>query len=180
MKKKLLVVICFVLAIVIISGCKNKSGSQAPNEPNAAAKNIETEKPVLEQPVTSPPVNTPKPELVSLETRVAVADPVASEDDSNDTEYFALYMDDHKIGHAIQTRVVEDNKVITTVKLVLTLSRTGIPITVETTSTSMETVDGKPLGFELEQNLGIIMTKTEGKILDNGKLLVTEGDKHYI
>ena len=178
MKTKLSIVICFVLAAYILPGCKNKSDSQQPNEPNTVTKAPVTEKPAVEQPASKPPVTESKPATMPLETKPIALDPPAKEEDSNDTEYFALFMDSHKVGHAIQKRTVDTNQVVTSINLSITLSRTGFPITIETTSSSTETLDGKPLGFEIDQNLGILgNTKTVGKINENGKLIIKSGDK---
>jgi hypothetical protein len=179
MKKKLFVVICFVLAASTISGCKNKSAPQSPNEPNTITENIVSEKPVSEQAASKPTALEAKQVIVPLETKPIDTDPSAKDDDPNDTEYFALYMDNHKVGYAIQKRVIDVNTVITSIKLGITLSRTGFPVTIETTSSSTETIDGKPLGFEIDQNLGLlgISSKTVGKIYENGKMVIKEGDQ---
>lgn len=96
---------------------------------------------------------------------------------SDETEYFALFMDNHKIGHAIQDRVVEGDKVTTSIELSITISRTGIPVSVKMSSIAIETTDGKPLGFEMEQDLGIITMKTTGIVDENGKLTVITGQQ---
>ena len=96
---------------------------------------------------------------------------------SDETEYFALFMDNHKIGYAIQDRVVEGNKVTTSINLSITISRTGIPVSVKMSSVSIETTDGKPLGFEIEQDLGILTMKTIGIVDENGKMTITTGQQ---
>ncbi len=179
MKKKLSIVICFLLAVSIVSSCKNKSGSQQPKEPNVVTKNIE---PLESAPPESKPIMAEnQPEPAPPETKPITTDSFAKEDDSNDTEYFALLMDNHKVGYAIQKRVVDAEKVNTSIELSITLSRTGIPITIETTSSSTETVDGKPLSFEIGQNLGLLGTsKTVGTIDPNGELIVTSGQQKQV
>jgi hypothetical protein len=42
---------------------------------------------------------------------------------------------------------------------------------------TFETTDGKPLGFELDQNLGLMATKSTGTINDQGKLIVKTGEQ---
>ena len=95
--------------------------------------------------------------------------------DSNDVEYFALLMDGHKIGYAVEKRLVEEDIVTTSIEMKLTLSRVGITLSVTTESSSTETTDGKPLGFEIVQDLGLMATKTVGKINKDGKLIITSG-----
>jgi len=91
----------------------------------------------------------------------------------DETEYFAVFMEGKKIGHAIQKRVVADDKVATSEKVNITINRLGIPVTIDTMETSIETTDGKPLGFELVQQLGAMTTRTTGTIDEQGKLHLT-------
>lgn len=95
--------------------------------------------------------------------------------DSNDVEYFALLMDGKKIGYAIEKRVVDEDIVKTSIEMALTLSRVGVTLSVTTKSSSTETKTGKPLGFEIDQDLGLMTTKTVGTINEKGKLIVTSG-----
>lgn len=175
MKKTIALFICFVLAASIVSSCKNKSDSQQPKEPNTVTKNIE---PVELTPPAPKPVAA-EDNLVEVlsETKPIVADSLAEEDDSNDTDYYALLMDSHKIGYAIQKRVVDVNIVNTSIEMALSLSRAGMTVNVTTTSSTKETKDGKPLGFEIDQNLGFMATKTVGKITEDGKLIITSGQQ---
>jgi len=94
-----------------------------------------------------------------------------------ETEYFALFLEGKKVGYAIQDRAVENSKVTTTVELEITLSRTGIPVSIQTKAVSFETTNGKPLGFELEQTLGLIATKTIATIDEQGKLIINAGQQ---
>ncbi len=93
---------------------------------------------------------------------------------SNAAEYFAVFMEGKKIGHAIQSRVVSGEKVSTSQRLSITLSRTGIPVTVKTNETTIETIDGKPLGFRTEQTLGTMAMKTTGTIDEQAELNLTQ------
>jgi hypothetical protein len=88
-------------------------------------------------------------------------------------EYFAVFMEGKKVGYAIFSRIEADGKVTSSQKVNITLSRAGIPITVDMTETGIETIDGKPLGFELIQNLGIMSTKVVGTVDDKGVVNVT-------
>ncbi len=103
--------------------------------------------------------------------------PTAEQIQPEETEYFALFMEGKKVGYAIQDRVVEGSKVTTTVELEITLNRIGIPVSIQTKADTFETADGKPLGFEVEQTLGLIATKTTGTIDEQGKLIVKTGQQ---
>jgi hypothetical protein len=94
-----------------------------------------------------------------------------------ETEYFALFMEGKKVGYAVQNRTVESSKVTTSAELEITLSRTGIPVSIQTKADTIETTDGKPLGFEVEQTLGLISTKTTAMINEQGKLIVKTGQQ---
>ena len=91
----------------------------------------------------------------------------------SDRHYFAVLLDGKKIGHAEHSRVVVDEEVRTTERMHMTISRMGIPIRMEVSDTSIETVEGRPLGFELEQKLSLITTRQSGRIGADGMLEVT-------
>jgi len=92
---------------------------------------------------------------------------------SQDTEYFAVLMEGKKVGHAIQSRVEADGKVTSSEEVSITISRANIPITIKMTETCIETTDGKPLGFELIQDLGIMTMKMAGTVDEKGMVNVT-------
>ena len=96
-----------------------------------------------------------------------------SKADSDDTEYFAVYMEGKKIGHAIQSRVVADEQVTTSEEVSLTINRAGVSVTIEMTETSIETTSGEPLGFEVTQKLGAMAMKVTGRIDQQGKVALT-------
>ncbi len=94
---------------------------------------------------------------------------------SEDTEYFAVFMGGKKVGHAIQSRVEADGKVTTSEEVGITISRANIPVTVNMTETCIETIDGKPIGFEVIQNLGIMTMKLAGTVDEQGMVnMITE------
>ena len=90
-----------------------------------------------------------------------------------ETEYFALFMQGKKVGHAVHTRRVEGNKVTTSEDVSITLSRVGMPVTVEMTETSVETTAGRPLSFESVQLQCFVTLKVTGTIDDRGVIEVT-------
>lgn len=103
-------------------------------------------------------------------TSTGFAEPKSALDE---TEYFAVFMEGKKVGHAVQTRTVADGKVTTSEKASITVSRASVSITIETTEISIETTAGVPLGFEAVQNLGIMAMKVVGTVDSNGKINLT-------
>ena len=99
--------------------------------------------------------------------------PVRNMTPAKETEYFAVFMEGKKVGHAVQTRVVSDSNVISSEQVRITVSRASIAVTVETTETSVETIDGKPLGFEVTQQLGAMTMKVTGAVDEQGKANLT-------
>jgi hypothetical protein len=88
-------------------------------------------------------------------------------------EYFAVFMGGKKVGYAIQSRVEADAKVTTSEEVSITISRANIPVTIKMTETSIETIDGKPIGFEVIQDLGIMTMKMAGTIDEQRMVNVT-------
>lgn len=102
---------------------------------------------------------------------VAAGSPVLlSATSGGETEYFAVFIEGKKVGHAIQSRVVANGKVSTSEKVSITMSRANVPVTIKTTETSIETTDGKPLGFEVVQNLGVMTMEVTGAVDEQGRV----------
>lgn len=168
MKTKLFLVISILLAIFVLTGCKDKSSPQ-PNDSNTPKDSVQVQTP----PATAPGTTI---EPAAQESKPSIADTADEQGDVDEIEYFALYMDKKKSGYAVQKRNVDANIVKTSIELSLTVSRVGISLTISTKSSATETTDGRPLGFEFEQNLGLLgSTKTVGTIDDKGKMIVTTG-----
>lgn len=89
-----------------------------------------------------------------------------------ETEYLAIFMQGQKVGHAVHTRIAENDTVTTTDSVSMTLGRGGQAVTVTTQETHIETADGKPLGFEITMNLSGIEQKTTGTVQD-GKAVIS-------
>jgi hypothetical protein len=89
--------------------------------------------------------------LLSIFLIFAAARPVFA---LEETEYYALFMLGKKIGHSIQRRTVTGGEVTTTIEMSLQVKRGGTPVKMHTTTTNIETSDGKPLGFKVVQDLG--------------------------
>jgi len=176
MKNKCLLWICLVLVVLTITGCRKKP---APTPKESTQKAELSEQPTAEQAASDKPT---KQEPKMFEPARQAEEPVSVKDRSEqaqpeETEYFALFMEGKKVGYAIQNRAVAGNKVTTSVELKITLSRIGVSVSVQTKASTTETVDGKPLGFELEQALGMMVTKTTGTVDEQGRVTVKTGQQ---
>jgi hypothetical protein len=100
-------------------------------------------------------------------------EPKAKTEPEVETEYLAVFIQGKKVGHAVHIRRVEDETVITSEDVSITISRVGIPLTVKTNETSVETLDGKPLSFESVQLLGFVTMKIAGTVDANGTVELT-------
>jgi len=179
MKAKCLLGICLMLAAMTALGCRKKA------QPLPEESKLETK--ASEQP-TQPTVEQAAPDQTATQAPVAVKPARQAEEtvpvkalseqaQPAETEYFALFLEGKKVGYAVQNRVVAGRKVTSSIELEITLSRTGIPVSVQTKAITIETIDGKPLGFELEQALGLTVTKTTGTIDERGKVRVKTGQQ---
>lgn len=130
----------------------------------ASPEEIETEQTVREKPALDAPVRDKAPSL-----------PMQSptESASEQTEYFAVFMEGKKVGYAIQSRIVADEKVTTSEEVSITISRADIPVTINMTETCFETTEGKPLGFEVAQDMSIMTMHVTGTVDGQGTVNVT-------
>ena len=163
MKDKCLLVVCFLLVFINVFGCRKKSTSSPPQSEQQTKVSNQT---TLDKSATE--------KLLAQESVSAID---VSESKAGETEYFALFMEGKKVGYAIQSRDIEGDKVTTSVELKITLSRAGVSVSVQTKADTYETVEGKPLGFELEQALGMMATKTTATIDEQGKVKVKTGQQ---
>jgi hypothetical protein len=109
--------------------------------------------------------------FVALCALVTICAPAFAE---NETNYLAVFMEGKKVGHAIHTRAEAGGEVTTSDDVTITISRLGIPVTIQMTETSIETTTGKPLRFETVQQLGTLtMMKVAGTLKDDGTVDVT-------
>jgi hypothetical protein len=168
MTARYLLRICLVLAMAV-AGCK-KEPEPAAQKPTAVQE-APSEQPVPDEPASEPPVRDeavteqPVPEKTEPEEAAPQEEPGPQEE-----EYFAVFMEGKKVGHAVQTRVVAEGKVRTTEKVSIQLSRGSVPISVEMAETSIETADGKPVGFEVVQDMGLMTMKVTGTVVQtNGQ-----------
>lgn len=96
--------------------------------------------------------------LFALTTSVCIA--------QTETDYLAILLQGKKIGYAKHTRTVENNKVITSDSVSMTLGRGGQAVKITSEETHTETLDGKPLGFEMAMVTSGVEQKTVGMIAD--------------
>ncbi|MGB7580839.1 MAG: hypothetical protein WBL85_00130, partial [Sedimentisphaerales bacterium] len=87
---------------------------------------------------------------------------------TDDVEYYAVFVDGTKVGHAIHSRVVAGEQVTTTETADMTLNRMGKTVLMKTKEICVETVKGEPISFTSEQDMGIVMMKTEGNVGKDG------------
>ena len=87
---------------------------------------------------------------------------------TDDVEYYAVFVDGTKVGHAIHSRVVTGEQVTTTENVNMTLNRMGKTVLMKTKEICVETVKGEPISFTSEQDMGIVMMKTEGSVGKDG------------
>jgi hypothetical protein len=90
-----------------------------------------------------------------------------------ETTYFAVLMDGKKMGYSTETRKVTVGKVTHVETLELTVARGEITMTVRQAETTIETPDGRPLGFESVQELGAMATRAQGTVASDGTVEVT-------
>jgi len=175
MRIRYLVGVCLVLVLVGTS-CK-KEPETGPEEPvtvkAALEKPAPPEKATTERPVRAKPaLEEPVRDKAAAEKPVGEK-PVSGEAASERKEYFAVFMEGKKIGHAIQSRVVVDGNVITSEIASMTMSRAAVPVTMNMTETLIETTDGKPLGFKVARDMSIMTMKLEGTVDANGVVNLT-------
>jgi hypothetical protein len=163
--------LCIYLVLILAAtGCKKEPESvreeTLPEKPvveEAAPEKAAPEQPVREKPILEEPVRD----------KVSVGQPVPEEAPTDQTEYFAVFMEGKKVGYAIQSRVVDGEKVTTSEEASITISRAAVPVTIKMTETSIETTDGKPLGFEVAQDMSIMTMHVTGTVDEEGTVNVT-------
>lgn len=97
----------------------------------------------------------------------------AATDVKTETDYLAIILQGQKVGYAVHTRAVEGEKVTTCESFAMTLGRGGQAVKVSSEEKHIETVEGKPLGFEMSMITSGIEQKTVGTV-KNGKVEVTK------
>jgi hypothetical protein len=163
-----LVGVCLLL-VLAATGCKKEP--EPISEKSVSEKSI-SEKPVSEKPISEKPISEKPVSEKSVSEK-----PAPEETEVEETEHFAVFIEGKKVGYAIQSRVTADGNVTTSVKLSITMSRDKIPVTIKTTETSIETTDGRPLGFEVVQDYGVMTMKVTGTVDEQGRVNLTGAEK---
>jgi hypothetical protein len=74
-----------------------------------------------------------------------------------DNKYFACFINGQKNGYSIRRRIVESDRVTITKKSTQILKYSSTPFTSNESSTTIETIDGKPLSFEKTSNYETVL-----------------------
>ncbi len=91
---------------------------------------------------------------------------------TEEVDYMAILMDGKKIGHAIHTRRVEASRVTTIEQMNLLIGRGAAAIQFTGIETSVENTAGKPVAFEMVQNISGMEQRRKGTI-NSGKVKMT-------
>jgi len=172
MRVKYLVTICLVLVLAAVPvagpGCK-KEPKPVIEDPGPNISAAEPQGPLAGGSAAEAATKIPTAAAITAAKEASPKAPA----DQNESEYLAVFMEGKKVGYAIQTRRQTGGKVTTSEDVSITMSRAGVPITVKMTETSIETPDGKPLGFETRQLLGAMEMKVAGTVEPNGLVVMT-------
>jgi hypothetical protein len=96
---------------------------------------------------------------------------------SEETDYMAILLDGHKIGHAIHARKVDGAQVTTTDDMNMLIGRGATAIQYSGKEVNVETTAGKPVRFETVQNISGTRHYRKGTITNSGQIrLATQND----
>jgi hypothetical protein len=87
--------------------------------------------------------------------------------------YLAVFVEGKKVGYAIHKRSVTDGRVTTTEDTKITLNRAGTIFAIEANSTTVETLDGKPIEFRAVQATGASRWDVTGTVAPDGSVNAT-------
>jgi hypothetical protein len=90
---------------------------------------------------------------------------------ASDDTWMKVVLDGRKIGQLHSTRRLDGDRVVTTDEMAVTLDRAGVALSITSTERSVETRDGKPLGFSATTAFSGIATTIEGRV-ENGQAIV--------
>jgi hypothetical protein len=90
--------------------------------------------------------------------------------ETGEVSYYAIMAEGKKIGHAVETRQVENGIVTTVAEQTMTMHRFGTAVKIYSFEKHVETVEGKPLAFETVSDMSGMSSKVSGKITSDGKL----------
>ena len=90
---------------------------------------------------------------------------------NGESQYMAILIDGQKAGYAIHNTTITGQTVQTTDTMMLTINRLGVPVTVSVVESCIETNEGKPLGFEVIQDMSLYRTTMTGTVSSLGECL---------
>ncbi len=90
-----------------------------------------------------------------------------------ETEYAAIFMNDVKIGHTVDTREVAGGEVTHRQKMQITLDRGLVAISIAAETEFVETPDGRPLRFRYTSQLGPLGASTKRGEIRDGQIHLT-------
>lgn len=100
---------------------------------------------------------------------LVLASPVVAADET----YFALMINGQKVGHAMETRTVHDGHVTHNQSMDISISRGPSTVNARITVKAVNTTEGKPVSFEMVQDIGVVAMKVRGVVTPDGRLDVT-------
>lgn len=84
--------------------------------------------------------------------------------------WYSVRLDQRHVGYMVSTREVQDERLITRSELRIQLQRNGERLLVESEETSIETADGRPLGFSSRFETVGTSSKVEGTVGLDGEV----------
>lgn len=169
MKTRILICL-FISLFLLMPGCKEK---EPPAQPQTQQNSVDLQAVDTQQAPAQPPKTTATAAPQVEPTTPAEPTEAPDLDSEEQAEYFAVFMEGKKVGHAIHTRSVSEGKVKTSEAVSITITRMGIGLTINMSESTLETTDGKPLGFEVKQELSAMVSTTSGVVDPNGTVHVT-------
>lgn len=103
----------------------------------------------------------------------ALAQTPASTRSANETQWYAVFMQEAKIGYAMHQRAVKGQEVTHSNVFKLVLNRETVSLPVSLSLDTVETLDGKPLRFSQTTVLGPMGGSKKSGVIQNGKITLT-------
>lgn len=89
---------------------------------------------------------------------------------ATETRWMKVLLDGRKVGQAQSVREVADGQVVNIERMTLVVDRAGVGLPVTTEERSVETTDGRPLGFSTLTRLSGLESTVEGTLGADGNL----------
>ena len=95
---------------------------------------------------------------------------------SREAEWMQVLLEGRKIGWNRHVRHESRDRIETTETLHVTLDRIGTPVRMETEQQSIETPDGRALGFRFKSSLSGSDTEVEAEVAPDGRVVLRKGE----